>query len=331
MIPAAKHPHPKSIISMSEFDYYKTLGVSREASADEIRKAYRKLARQYHPDMKPNDKVAAEKFKQIQESYSVLSDSEKRDQYDRYGAAFQGAGPGGRRYTWTTGPGGTTSVDLNDLFGGGGFGDLFGEAFGKGGFGTGTGQAGGPRASRTAKGEDLKTEIHVPFQLAAEGGDHDLQFQRGSKTERLNVRIPAGVDNASVIRLSGQGNPGRNGGPAGDLLLTVRVAPHPFFRRQGSNLLLDLPITPSEAALGEKIEVPTLTEGPVLVTIPPGTSSGTKLRLGGKGVPDPKSKRRGDQLVIVKIVIPKELNDRVRELYRELNDADAQSPRADLW
>ena len=156
-------------------------------------------------------------------------------------------------------------------------------------------------------------------------------MRRGAKTERLDVTVPPGVDNGSVIRLSGQGHTSPSGGPAGDLRLTVKVAPHPYFRREGANLLLDLPVTPTEAALGEKIEVPTLSEGPVVVTVPPGTSSGTKLRLRDKGVLDQKTRRRGDQLVIVKIVVPKELSDRAEQLYRELGQTQPQSPRAGLW
>ena len=314
---------------MPETDYYKTLGVSRGASADEIRKAYKKSARQYHPDVKPGDKAAAEKFKQIQEAYSVLSDPETRDQYDRYGAAFQGAGRGrgGPTYTWSGGPGGAGPIDLQDLFGGKvDFGDLFG------GFGQGGGVGAGARqATRPVRGQDVKMEMTVPFQLAAEGGHHEIQLRRGAKTERLDVTVPSGVNNGSVIRLSGQGHPSPSGGPAGDLRLAVKVAPHPHFRRDGANLLLDLPVTPTEAALGEKIEVPTLSEGPVVVTIPPGTSSGTKLRLRDKGVLDQKTRRRGDQLVIVKIVVPKELSDRAKHLYRELGETLPQSPRAGLW
>ncbi len=315
---------------MPETDYYKTLGVSRGASADEIRKAYKKLARQYHPDVKPNDKAAAEKFKQVQEAHSVLSDPETRDQYDRYGAAFQGAGrrSGGQPYPWSTGPGGSGPIDLKNIFGGDfDLGDLFG------GFGRGGGGFGGAaqQATQPVKGQDIKTEIVVPFQVAAEGGHHEVQLRRGAKTERLDVTIPPGVDNGSVIRLSGQGQPGPSDGPAGDLLLTIKVAPHPYFRRESGNLLLDLPVTATEAALGEKIEVPTLTEGNVVVTIPPGTSSGTKLRLRGKGVRDPKTRRRGDQLAVVKIVVPKQLSDRAKRLYRELDEAVPQSPRAGLW
>ena len=309
---------------MPNQDYYKVLGVSREASDEEIRKAYKKLARQYHPDVKPGDKEAAEKFKQIQEAYEVLGDPEKREQYDRYGAAFQGAGRGprgqGRPFTWTT-TGGGGPIDLEELLGG-----MFGGGGGFGGFG-GTRQA-QPRAQ---KGEDLTLEIEVPFLVAAEGGNHSLQLRKDSQVERLSVKIPAGVENGSVIRLAGQGHPGANGGPTGDLLLTVKVSPHPYFRREGADLLLDLPVTPSEAVLGAKVEVPTLSEGMVTVTVPPGTSSGQKLRLRGKGVMNPKTKQRGDQYCVVKIVVPKRADDRVRNLYQQIAELIPENPRTGLW
>lgn len=305
---------------MAKSDYYKVLGVSREASAEEIRKAYKKLARQYHPDVRPDDKAAAEKFKEIQEAYSVLGDPEKRQQYDRYGAAFQQArtGPGGYTYTWTGEPG-AGPIDLKDLFGGIDLGDLFG-------FGSRQ-----TRAHRSIRGQDITSDITVPFHVACLGGKHEIQIYRDGKTERLEVNIPAGVDNGSVIRLAGEGHPSPTGGEPGDLRLTVHVLPHPYFRREGANLLLDVPVTPSEAALGAKIEVPTLSEGPVVVTVPPGTSSGAKLRLRGKGVPDQKTKVRGDQLVVVKIVVPKSLDARTRQLYEELRSAAGENPRAGLW
>ena len=310
---------------MANPDYYKVLGVSREASDEEIRKAYKKLARQYHPDVKPGDKEAAEKFKEVQEAYEVLSDSEKRDQYDRYGTVH-GAGRGprgqGRPFTWSTGGGGGAGpIDLEDLFGG------FGGMFGGGGFGGGGRQA----PPRARKGEDLTLDIDVPFQVAAEGGSHSLQLRKDDKVERINVKIPAGVESGSVIRLAGEGHPGANGGPAGDLLLTVKVAPHPWFRREGADLLVDLPVTPSEAVLGAKVEAPTLSEGNVTVTVPPGTSSGQKLRLRGKGVMNPKTKQRGDQYVVVKVVVPKQADERVRDLYRQLAEAAPENPRAGLW
>lgn len=312
---------------MPNSDYYKTLGVSKTATADEIRKAYRKLAKEYHPDAKPGDAAAAEKFKEIQEAYAVLGDKEKRAQFDQFGSApFSGGGGGGpfQGYEWSGAGGrrGGGPVDLNDIFGGNfsGFGDLFGGAAG------GQGRRAAPR-----KGEDIRLEIDVPFEIAARGGNHALQLRRDGKTERFNVKIGAGVNTGSVIRLAGQGQPGSGDGPPGDLLLTVKVAPHPYFRRDGLNLLIDVPITPSEAALGAKVEVPTLSEGKVSVTIPAGTSSGTKLRLREKGVHDAKSGKTGDQFVVVKVVVPSDLSDEARQLYEQLAAAMPESPRAGMW
>jgi len=311
---------------MADNDYYKTLGVSREASSDEIRKAYKKLARRYHPDVKPDDKEAADKFKQIQEAYSVLGDSEKREQYDRYGAAFEGVVRGPHGGTWTTDSRGAGPIDLGDLFGGQiDLGDLFGGTFGRGG------RAGRQREAAPRKGQDITYEIEVPFQVAAIGGNHSIQLQRGATTERLNVKVPAGVENGSIIRLSGQGQPGQAGGPPGDLLLTVKVSPHPWFSREGKNVIIEAPVTPSEAALGAKIEVPTISEGNVTVKVPPRTSCGTKLRLRGKGVADPKAGPRGDQLVVVKIVVPGTLDAESRRLYEQLAERTHLSPREGLW
>lgn len=321
------------LASMADSDYYQILGVSKSAAADEIRKAYKKIVRENHPDAKPGDKAAAERFKQATEAYEILSDEEKRAQYDRFGSAYfkgagaaagGGAGPRGRTqtYQWSGGQGGAP-FDINDLFGGEvDLGDLFG---GGGGF------RGGAQARGPAKGSDLRTEATVAFQTAASGGQHELQLNRDGTVERLTVKIPAGVDDGAVIRLAGQGQPGSHGGPAGDLLLTIHVAPHPYFRRDGNNLLLDVPITPSEAALGAKVEVPTLAEGHVVVTIPAGTSSGTKLRLRGKGIVDQKTKAPGDQFVQVKIVVPHHIDSESRSLYEQIAARDTSSPRAGLW
>lgn len=310
---------------MSE-NLYNILGVSRNATEDEIRKAYKKLARENHPDVKPDDKSAAERFRQVQDAYSVLGDEKKRKQYDQFGTTFRdGAGT----QSWNTGTG---PIDLGDIFGGqfgggGGasidLGDLFGGAFGGGGRQR--------RAARPAKGQDVKTEITVPFHVAAEGGNHELTVSNDGKTERLTAKIPAGVASGSVIRLSGQGHPGRHGGPAGDLLVTITVAAHPYFRRDGNNVLIDVPVTVSEATLGAKIDVPTMSEGSVVVTIPPGASSGTKLRLREKGFPIQKTGKRGDQFVVVKVAVPDQLSDRARELFEELAEATPLSPREDLW
>ncbi len=313
---------------MSE-DLYKILGVSRNASEDEIRKAYKKLARENHPDVKPDDKAAAERFREVQEAYAVLGDKEKREQYDQFGKTFRG-GP----RTWNTGSG---PVDLGDIFSGqfgdGGasidLGDLFGGAFGGGGGGGRRSRQ--PQPRRPSKGQNRQAEITVPFQVAAEGGKHELPASVGGHGEKLAVTIPAGIASGKSIRLAGQGQPGQHGGPSGDLLVKVNVAPHPYFRREGNNVLIDVPITVSEAALGAKIEVPTISEGNVVVTIPPGASSGTKLRLREKGFPDQKTRQRGDQLVVVKIAIPDELSDHARELLEQLAEEAPMKPRDELW
>src|SRR5262249_19578332 len=198
-----------------------------------------------------------------------------------------------------------------------------------GGFGGGGGRRKTRRSAR--RGEDAEVEIEIPFQIAASGGNHELHLDRGGRPEHLSVKIPAGVDTGSVVRLAGQGHPGANGGPAGDLLVRIHVAPHPWFRREGSNLLIDVPVTVSEAALGAKVEVRTLSEGMIVVTIPPGTSSGAKLRLRGKGVIDRTTKERGDQFAVVKIVVPRHPGPRAVELLQELARVEPQSPREGLW
>ncbi len=308
-------------------DYYNVLGVQKGASADELRKAYRKLSRENHPDVKPDDKAAAEKFKQVQEAYSVLSDDEKRQKYDRFGyAAFQGAGGGGQAWT------GSGPIDLGDLFGGAGgvdLGDIFGGAFGSGAFGGARTQRRGP--ARPQKGQDAETSIDIPFTTAAEGGTYDLTVSIGGNSERLTVRIPAGIESGKSIRLGGQGHPGMHGGQNGDLLVKVRVAPHPWFRREGSSLFVDVPVTLPEAALGAKVDVPTLSEGRISVTVPAGASSGTKLRLREKGVVDPKTGQRGDLFAVLKIIVPKDLDDESRQLLEQFADRNPDDPRAELW
>jgi DnaJ-class molecular chaperone len=307
-------------------DYYKTLGVSKSATADEIRKAYKKLSKKYHPDAN-KDKDAPERFKQVQEAYDVLQDPQKRKQYDQFGQVFPGGGPQGQPFPWAGGQAGAGPIDLGDLFGGGGQIDLeqiFGGAFGGG--------AGGRQSRRAPRrGDDVEVDVEIPFHIAVNGGNYDLGLDRGGRPERLSVKIPEGVDSGSVVRLAGQGHPGPNGGPGGDLLVRIRVAPHPWFRREGNNLLVDLPVTITEAALGARVEVPTLSEGMVVVTIPPGTSSGAKLRLRGKGVLDRHTKERGDEFAVVKIVAPRRPGERAVELLKELASVEPQSPRGGLW
>ena len=299
-------------------DYYKSLGIPKTATADEIRKAYRKLARANHPDAKPDDPQASTKFKQIQDAYDVLSDTKKRQQYDQFGVDFskmgQGRGPTG------PGPGGSGTMDFSDLFGPGGI-DI-GEML----------RPGGQRRTKRSpvRGEDLRATVQVSFETSITGGSVDVQVDRGTKLDTLSVRVTAGLNDGQVIRLAGQGNSGARGGESGDLLLKIEILPHRYFRREGSNLLLDLPITPFEAVLGTKVEVPTLSEGAMLVKIPPGTSSGKKLRLSGKGVLDSQTKQVGDQLVVIKIVLPKTISDRDKALYEQLAESGS-TVREGLW
>lgn len=312
---------------MSTQDYYAVLGVPRDATPDQIRKAFKKIARENHPDAKPDDTAAAERFKAAAEAYDVLGDPEKRKKYDQFGANWkhvregQGPFPGADPFR----RGGPVDIDLQDLFGGGAvdLGELFGGMFGGGG--------GRHRQSRPQRGNDVSTSIQIPFQMSATGGDFELTLQRGNKSERLTVKIPAGIENGQKVRLAGQGEPGTNGGPAGDLLVHVQVAQHPYFRREGDNVVIDVPVTITEAALGAKLDVPTLTEGTVTLTLPGGTSSGAKLRLKGKGFQNPKSGRHGDQFVVIKILAPKQLDDRARELLQEFAERHPQFPRNNLW
>ena len=311
-------------------DYYKTLGVSKTATADEIRKAYRKLARVNHPDAKPNDPKAAETFKQIQDAYDVLNDETKRKQYDQFGPDFARMGQQGPFGPGTAGGfgGGTGPIDISELFGNGGIdlGDFF-----TGGMGGGQAASGARRGKRAAaRGEDARATVKVDFATAVTGGSVDVRIERGGTVETLGVKVPAGVSEGQVIRLAGQGNPGSRGGIPGDLLLRIEILPHPYFRREGSNLLLDVPITPPEAVLGTKVDVPTLSEGRVVVKVPPGTSSGMKLRLRGKGVLDPQTKLVGDQFVVIKIVLPKTISDADKALYQQLAE-EGSSVREGLW
>jgi curved DNA-binding protein len=311
-------------------DYYQALGVPRSATAEQIRKAYKKIARENHPDVKPGDNAASEKFKQAAEAWDVLGDAEKRKQYDQYGEAFKhmkDGGPQGGPNPFTGGGfQGSGPIDLGDIFGGQvDLGDLFGGAFGGGG-----GKSGRAR-TRSRRGSDIQSEITVPFQLAATGGSYDISLQRDGNVDNLAIKVPAGVHAGQVIRLAGQGEPGTGGGSAGDLLITIHVAPHPYFKREGSDLLIDVPVSINEATLGAKVDVPTLEDGLVSLTIPPGASSGAKLRLRGKGIIDPKTKSRGDQYVVIKIVVPKNVNDRAKELLQELDREAPVQPRTGLW
>jgi len=322
---------------MPDRDYYEVLGVARDASADAIKKAYRKMARKYHPDVNPGDKTAEKNFKEVQQAYDVLSDPEKRALYDRYGAAgFEGmaaAGPRASASEWTSRfgqPGGET-VDFTEFFG------SFGQGHGaEGGGGAGIfedliGRMRGGRAARPRAGHDVEAHLTIPFLTAVQGGETTVELQRGDgKRESLVVKIPPGVDTGSKLRLKGRGEPGPKGAPAGDLTIVLSVAPHPYFQRDGRDLLVEVPLSVSEALLGASIEVPSL-DGMKTMKIPPGASSGQKLRLKGQGVPASGGKPQGDLFVVVKIVVPKNLDEESKELIAKFAERNPQRPRAGLW
>lgn len=319
-------------------DHYQTLGVSKSASAEDIRKAYRELARKYHPDLHPDDASAKEKFKQVQTAFDVLNDPSKREMYDRYGSSFEGVGAGGPGGGWAGGGGGGGGpfpgaggfpgggeIDLESLFGGGGgFADMF------------RGAGGGGRTTRGRKrstqvpGQDVTARIEVPFKLAIEGGKTDVRLDRDGKTETISVTIPQGLPDGGRMRLRGQGLPGSGGGPAGDLLLEVRVEHHPVFRRDGDTLDVTLPVSLAEAIEGAKVDVPT-PWGTISLRIPPGTSGGRKLRAGGMGVHHANG-AKGDLIAVVQIMLPETEDAAVRERLLEAAKAaaGASSPRAQL-
>ena len=363
-------------------DYYEVLGVSKSASDDEIKKAYRKLAKKYHPDMNPGDKEAEAKFKEVNEAYSILSDKEKRARYDQFGHAgvdpnYGAGGPGGGFGGFDMG-----DIDLGDIFG-----SFFGGGFG--GFG-GSGQ----RRNGPQKGESLRANLTITFEEAAFGCEKEINLNRteecdachgsgcepgttaetcpdcrgtgvvrvqqrtggfafsstapcsrcrgtgkiihspckscggsGSvkKSKRITVTIPAGIDDGQAISLRGQGNAGKNGGPAGDLIVGVRVKPHPQFRRDGTTVLYEQPVSFFQAAMGAELEIPTI-DGKVKYTLPAGTQPGTTFRLRGKGIPELRGRGRGDQYVTVRVQVPTSLNSEQKEALR----AFAQSMGEDL-
>ncbi len=307
-------------------DHYEVLGVSRSASADEIRSAHRRLARQYHPDLN-KDPGASDRFNEVQRAYEILSDPEKRKKYDQFGdAAFEagasaggpGAGPGaGHGAAWQE----MDPEAMRDIFG-----DMFGDAFG-GGAGGGR-RRGRGRAPRPTQGPDREFELAIGFAVAANGGTEQLRLRASDgSAETIDVKVPAGVADGSKLRVRGRGEPGFHGGPRGDLILTVRVGAHPWFVRDGLDLSVDVPITIAEAALGTMVEVPLL-KGRVKLKVPPGTSSGAKLRVRGKGITDAKG-ASGDLYAVISIAAPKELADADRAALESLS-ARLPDPRAAL-
>lgn len=390
-------------MSPPKHEYYETLGVPKGASTDDIRKAYRKLARKHHPDLNPGDKSAEERFKNVQEAYDVLSDSKKRQMYDQYGFysenGFAGAGPGGAG-AGQRGPhpgmdfGG---FDFSDYMAGagaaggarrtetgGGFRDIFSQFFGgrggeqhaepeKGGdleyvmdidfwqaikgttarvsvnrydvcgtcHGTGsagTGEVTCPQCKGTGNVSQMAGAMRFNLTCPRCGGSGKLRNAcptcggdgRVTHTETVEIRIPPGARNGSRLRVPGKGNAGTQGAPPGDLYINTKVEEHPFFKRDGDNIEIKVPITVSEAALGAKIEVPTI-DGRTLLKIPQGTRNGQRFRLREKGVPGSRSGARGDQIVEVAVEAPDPRDERTRELLRELAKLHPEDPRAEMW
>ncbi len=296
-------------------DYYEVLGVPKGASEADIKKAYRKLARQYHPDRNPGDKQAETRFKEVQEAYDVLSDKSKREQYDRFGFAgpgpgFSGGGAGGGPFRWGGEGGQGFEFDPSDLAsifrqfggmgGGAGAGEDLGDILGR--------NRGRARRSRPA---DVEAAVNIPFTTSALGGSVTLQVDG----RELEVKVPAGIEDGKRLRLGGQGPGGA------DLYVKLHVEPHPYFRREGNDLVLEVPLSVAEAALGAKVDVPTLDGTRLTVKVPPGTSSGSRLRLRGKGIAG------GDQYIEIKVVVPRVEDERSRELIEELARLHPQNPR----
>ena len=321
-----------------EKDFYAILGVPADADAAAIKKAYRKLARKLHPDQNPGNNAAEKRFKEIGEAYAVLSNPEERKQYDAIrsmshggarftsggpgggGAGFEdvfsnlfggGGGGGGGNVRFNTGRGGAGQPNLEDLLGG-----MFGQQ------GGGYGAPAGPR-----RGADVEARTTLSFRDAVEGSTVTLSTADGS---RITARIPVGVKDGQKIRLRGKGNPGDQGAPAGDLMLTVQVEPHPVFGRDGNNLTVDLPVTFAEAALGATVSVPTLSGDPVKVRIAAGTPNGRVLRVKGRGIA--AKDHTGDLLAKVSVAVPQRLSDKAREAVEVLRAEEAGTdPRADVF
>jgi DnaJ-class molecular chaperone len=311
---------PKRYRPLSE-DPYKILGVARDASQDAIRKAYRKLAKEAHPDLHPGDKKAEDRFKQVASAYDIIGDADKRARFDRGEIDASGAerpsqqdfyrqyaeAPGGGRYQSSAG-----FDDFADLS------DLFSDMFKRG--------AGGGQRTTRMKGQDLRYQLPVDFLEAVNGAKRRVTMPDG---RTLDVSIPAGMRSGQTLRLKGKGAPGVNGGPDGDALVEIEVRPHPVFERDGDDIVVELPISIDEAVLGGKVEVPTVS-GRVSVTVPKGANSGQTLRLRGKGVPAGKDRQAGDQRVKLKIVMPSGIDDELETFMKSWREAHGYNPRAGM-
>ncbi|HEX7861769.1 MAG TPA: J domain-containing protein [Verrucomicrobiae bacterium] len=323
-------------------DYYESLGVARDASQDDVRKAFRKLARQYHPDVAKDKKAAEEKFKEINEAYEVLGDPDKRKKYDALGAnwnrqqpppgsGFGGGGGGGGARGFR----GQNGEEFEFHFGGTGFSDFFEQFFGGGGQrgfayeDFAQGQRGG--AAGPVRGQDIEGDIMVSLDEAMHGSVRTISFQRRNRqtgeavSENFRVRIPTGVAEGQMIRVPGKGEAGNNGGAAGDLYLRVRFAQHPDFRVRGSDLYYELELAPWEAVLGTTVTIPAL-DGPVQVRVPAGASRGQQLRVRGKGLPAAGG-TRGDLYAVIGIAMPTEVSADEKELWQQLAAKSNFNPR----
>jgi curved DNA-binding protein len=319
-------------------DYYATLGVPRTASDQDIKKSFRKLAREFHPDVAKDKKTAEEKFKEINEAYEVLSDPDKRKKYDQYGSTWKEGGgyqppPG---WQGARSAGGAQSQEFH--FGGTGFSDFFEQLFGRsggGGFGFGgrdfeAAESAQPRGP--ARGYDIEGDILVTLDEALRGSVRSISLERvnpktgQTEAQTFKVRVPVGVKEGQTIRIPGKGGDGANGGTSGDLFLHVRYAAHPDFRARGSDLHYDLDLAPWEAVLGTTVSVPTL-ESPVKVRIPAGTNNGCQLRVRGRGLPRGRDGERGDLYVVVNVQLPPQLSDEERELWEKLGRVSRFNPR----
>jgi curved DNA-binding protein len=311
-------------------DYYQVLGVDKKASADEIKKAYRKLAIKWHPDKNPNNKVASEeKFKKISEAYAVLSDPEKRQQYDNFGSdqfsqrysqedifkgfdldeilrsfGFGGARGGGRTFRTSARRGASSAQDFEDPFSG-----VFGQMGGQQQYGR-----------MPQKGQDAEYNLSISLEESVFGTEKTISFQKENRIEEINVKIPAGISTGKKLRLPGKGMPGYDDGPNGDLYLNIHVLPHPIFSRDGNDLYIEKTIRFTHAALGTIIDVTTLDGTNKRIKITPGTQNNTKIRMKGYGVPGLKGSIKGDLYIKINVEIPKKLSDRQSKLIKQLAD-----------
>jgi len=298
-------------------DYYETLGVPRTATPEEIRSAFRKKAREYHPDVAKDKVKGAEKFKEVNEAYEVLSDPAKRTKYDQMGREAPGGG-----FAWQGSPGQAGMPDMEEFhFGGTGYSDFFEHLFG-GMAGGGFRGPGGRRMAR--RGSDIEGDLMVPLEEALRGAVREVTLQRGGKTETYRVKIPAGVREGQRIRLAGKGESGQSGGESGDLYLRVRLARHPDLRVEGSDLYADLEVAPWEAVLGASVPVPTL-DGAVTLKIPAGSTAGQKLRLRGQGLPR-EDGGRGDLYAVLEIAVPDRVGPEEKKLWEKLAEESRWRP-----